>query len=187
MIIVNNEEALRVKCNEVLPEEVPELVSVLEKELSQANRLGKSGIGLAAPQIGIAKKIAIVRLGNTKDLNFNLVNPVINKTFDPRPFRQEGCLSFPGRVEDTIRFNEIHITNNNLDKLIITGLLSIVCQHEIDHLNATLFIDHKLPVLSKDIKIKPNDPCICGKIDRNTNSPKKFKKCCGLLPNLGKK
>jgi peptide deformylase len=177
MIITNNEAALRVKCSDVLPEEAGELIDLLERELANANRLGKSGIGLAAPQIGIAKKIAIVRLGNVKDLNINLVNPIINKGYDAKIFRQEGCLSFPGRVEDTTRFNEIHMTNNHIssENLIITGLLSVVCQHEIDHLNETLFIDHILPlpapVESKKTKVGPNDPCICG-------SGKKYKKCC---------
>jgi len=171
MIITNNEAALRVKCKDVLPEEAGELIDLLERELTNANRLGKSGIGLAAPQIGIAKKIAIIRLGN-KDLNINLVNPIINNAYDSRIFRQEGCLSFPGRVEDTTRFNEIHMTNNYIypQNLIITGLLSVVCQHEIDHLNESLFMDHILPQNKKN-KVGPNDQCICG-------SGKKYKKCC---------
>lgn len=177
MIITNNEAALRVKCEEVSPEEASELIDLLERELANANRLGKSGIGLAAPQIGIAKKVAIIRLGNVNDLNFNLVNPAIHQCFDPKIFRQEGCLSFPGRVEDTTRFNEIHMTNNHVssENLIVTGLLSVVCQHEIDHLNETLFLDHILempaPNLNKKTKVGPNDPCICG-------SGKKYKKCC---------
>jgi peptide deformylase len=174
MIITNNEEALRVKCEHVLPNEVGELVAALEAELSYANRLGKGGIGLAAPQIGIAKKIAIVRLG--KGLNFNLINCKIENTYDPALFKEEGCLSFPGRVEDTMRYQEVHITNN-LDSphsFIATGLVSVVCQHEIDHLNSALFIDHKVQkietIVSKK-KVGPNDPCIC-------NSGKKYKKCC---------
>lgn len=176
MIITNNEEALRIKCEKVLPEEVGELISLLERELANANRLGKGGIGLAAPQIGVAKEIAIIRLGNVNDLNINLVNPIVNAGYDPLVFRQEGCLSFPGRVEDTTRFNEVHITNNYLksEKLIITGLLGVVCQHEIDHLNSTLFIDHileKPEIIVNKSKVGPNDPCYCG-------SGKKYKKCC---------
>lgn len=182
MIITNNEDALRIKCEDVLPEEVNDLLAALENELSNANRLGKGGIGLAAPQIGIAKNIAIVRLGTASDLNINLVNPKINLKYDPNIFRQEGCLSFPGRVEDTTRFNEIHITNNYFksESLILTGLLSVVCQHEIDHLNSTLFIDHKLHEIENKVKTRPNDPCICGKLDILTGKVKKFKKCCGI-------
>lgn len=171
MIIKNNEELLRVKCKDVLPEEVAELVSVLEKELDQSGKLGIPGIGLAAPQIGIAKNIAIVRLNN---INFNLVNAKISKGFDQTIFRQEGCLSFPGRIEDTLRYQEIYVTNNLVypHSFIASGLIAVACQHEIDHLNSSLFIDHVAPIVQvKKVKIGPNDPCVCG-------SKKKYKKCC---------
>lgn len=171
MIIVNNEEALRVKCEDVTLEEANSLIAVLEQELNYANKLGKGGIGLAAPQIGIAKNIAIVRLGD--DLNINLINAKLEKGYDPANFTQEGCLSFPGRVEDTTRFQEVYITNNLLTpySFIATGLLAVVCQHELDHLNSILFMDRAIPkILNK--KNRPNDPCSCG-------SNIKFKKCCG--------
>lgn len=175
MIITFNEEALRVKCEDVLPEEVGSLIATLEAELSAANRLGKGGIGLAAPQIGIAKNIAIIRLG--KGVDIDLVNCKLEKGYDPTLFREEGCLSFPGRVEDTTRFQEVYVTNNLVypHTFVASGLLAVVCQHELDHLNFTLFMDHKVvkpaSVLSKK-KAGPNDPCTCG-------SGKKFKKCCG--------
>ena len=176
MIITNNEDALRIKCEDVLPEEVGQLVSLLESELNRANELGKGGVGLAAPQIGIAKNIAIVRLDESHGLSIDLVNAKISKGYDPTIFRQEGCLSFPGRVEDTTRFQEIHVINNLVypNTFIATGLLAVVCQHEIDHLNSTLFMDHRIEapvsILNKK-KVGPNDPCICG-------SGRKYKKCC---------
>ena len=176
MIITNNEEALRVKCEEVLPEEAGLLIATLESELDNANRLGKGGIGLAASQIGIAKNIAIVRLGGPHEHNINLINCKIEKGFDARLFRDEGCLSFPGRVEDTTRFQEIYVTNNLVypHSFVATGLLSVVCQHELDHLNATLFMDRKIAkiIATGKKKIGPNEPCYCG-------SNKKYKKCCG--------
>jgi peptide deformylase len=173
MIITNNEELLRVKCEDVSPEEVGTLIDTLEKELDYANKLGKAGIGLAAPQIGIAKKIAIVRLGNVK---FDLVNAKIGQGFDPTIFREEGCLSFPGRVEDTVRYQEVYITDNLVspNRFVATGLLAVVCQHELDHVNSTLFIDHvasKTVTVVNTIKAGPNEPCPCG-------SGKKYKKCC---------
>lgn len=177
MIITNNEEALRVKCEDVKPEEVADLIKALENELAYANRLGKGGIGLAAPQIGIPKNIAIVRLGKVNGLDIDLVNCKLDKGFDPTLFREEGCLSFPGRVEDTTRFQEVHITNNLVYPytFIATGLIAVVCQHELDHLNQTLFMDHTvpkpIPVIIKK-KAGPNDPCPCA-------SGKKYKKCCG--------
>ena len=172
MIITNNEEALRVFCAEVKPEEIGSLVAALENELAYANRLGKGGIGLAAPQIGIAKHIAIVRLG--EGFNFNLVNAKLKHGYDPALFKEEGCLSFPGRVENTTRFQEVVISNSvQPNKFVATGLVSVVCQHELDHLNSVLFMDRKIikPIPVVKIKVGPNQSCPCG-------SGKKFKKCC---------
>lgn len=177
MIIKNNEELLRVKCENVDLTEVDALISTLENELNNANKFGIGGIGLAAPQIGLAKNIAIIRL---KNFNFNLINCKIEKGYDTAIFRQEGCLSFPGRIEDTIRYQEIYITNNLVypHNFIATGLLSVVCQHEIDHLNGVLFMDNVVKqIISNNIKnnkIRPNDLCLC-------NSGKKYKKCCFKL------
>jgi peptide deformylase len=175
MIIVNNEDAIRLKCEDVTLQEVAELRTILENELNNANRLGKGGIGLAAPQIGLAKNIAIIRLGK---INIDLVNCKIENSYDPALFKEEGCLSFPGRVENTIRFQEVHITNNLVEpySFVATGFLAVVCQHEIDHLNSSLFFDRMapklVPVINKS-KVGPNEPCICG-------SKFKYKKCCKL-------
>lgn len=176
MIITNNELFLRVKCDPVLPEEVGHLIETLENELNIATKLGRGGIGLAAPQIGIAKDIAIIRLGKSSDLDLNLVNCKLIKGYDPKIFRDEGCLSFPGRVEDTTRFQEIKVSGNLIypNDFVVTGLLAVVCQHELDHLNQKLFMDYaieKKPFLSLQ-KQKPNEICNCG-------SMKKYKKCCG--------
>jgi peptide deformylase len=177
MIITNNEDALRVKCEDVTSEEAVAIIATLESELDYANRLGKGGIGLAAPQIGIAKNVAIVRMDRSHGLDINLVNCKLEKGFDPSIFKDEGCLSFPGRVENTTRFQEIHIVNNLVypHTFIATGLISVVCQHELDHLNQILFLDHMLPKIIpvvRGAKVGPNEPCSCG-------SGKKYKKCCG--------
>lgn len=178
MIIKNNEELLRVKCEDVLPEEVGELVVILERELEQSAKLGIPGIGLAAPQIGIAKNIAIVRFNN---INFELVNAKISKGYDKTIFRQEGCLSFPGRVEDTMRYQEIYVIDNLVypHSFVTAGLIAVCCQHEVDHLNSSLFIDHITSPIPNKIKVGPNDPCTCGIKDPKTGTIKKFKRCCG--------
>lgn len=174
MIITNDEAALRVFCEPVTLEEVGPLIAALEKELEYGNRIGRSGIGLAAPQIGIAKNIAIVRLPK---ISLNLVNAKLVEGFDPALFEEEGCLSFPGRLENTIRFQEVYITNNLVEphSFVANGLVAVVCQHELDHLNSTLFMDRSLPKpvpVVKAAKVGPNEPCSCG-------SGKKYKKCHG--------
>lgn len=179
MIITNNEELLRLDCQDVLSEEIGHLVDLLDSELNNSARLGRPGIGLAAPQIGIAKKIAIVRLGN---ISFNLINCILSKGYDEQIFRDEGCLSFPGRVENTKRFQEVYITNNlQYPHLFVAkGLHAVVIQHELDHINGILLPDRAItqkPIIST--KVGPNQPCPCGKIDPNTGKVKKYKKCCG--------
>lgn len=167
MIITNNEKALRVKCDPVFLNEVDELILHLENELKNSNT---NGIGLAGPQIGIHKQIAIVRLGDGN--NINLVNSHIEKSYDEFIFQEEGCLSFPGLRQDTKRFNEIYVVDNLTfpHSFIATGLLSVAVQHELDHINGILLPDR---AIIKIIKQPPNEMCLCG-------SKKKFKKCCYL-------
>jgi len=174
MIITNDEAALRVFCEPVALGEIGPLIEALEKELEYGNRIGRSGIGLAAPQIGIAKNIAIVRLPK---INLNLINAKLKVGFDPAVFEEEGCLSFPGRLENTIRFQEVHISNNLVEpySFVATGLVAVVCQHELDHLNSTLFMDRRLPKpipVVKMAKVGPNELCPC-------SSGRKYKKCHG--------
>lgn len=172
MIITNNEDLLRVKCSDVLPEEVGQLRDLLEMELRNSERLGRPGVGLAAPQIGIAKKIAIVRINPS--LKCDLVNCTISKEYDPIIHKDEGCLSFPGRVENVSRFQEVLITNNLVSpqSFILTGLMAIACQHELDHLNGILLPDRAIPKLGVSKKVGPNEKCPCG-------SNIKYKKCHG--------
>lgn len=168
MIITNNEEALRIHCNDVLPEEVGQLVEQLENELKASAEAGQEGIGLAAPQVGLAKNLAIVRYGKYK---INLVNAKIEKGYDKNIFEGEGCLSFPGRFERTSRFQEIYVSNDIEPKqFTATGLLSVVIAHELDHLVGILLPDIAIKDTIKT-KIRPNDVCFCG-------SNKKFKRCC---------
>lgn len=187
MIIKNNETAIKLNCEDVLPGEVGELVELLERELLLSEKLGNPGVGLAAPQIGIAKKIAIVRIStsHSSSIDFNLVNCEIAEKYDQFIFKDEGCLSFPGKLENTLRYNEIVIKNNLSypNNFVVAGLPAIVCQHELDHLNGILIFDSM--VKKPQIKLYPNDPCPCGKIDLNTKKIKKYKKCCSRFKVRG--
>ncbi len=171
MIIQNNEELLRTPCEEVKPEEIGELRDLLERELKHSAELGRPGIGLALPQIGVYKKMAIVRINS--EFQVDLVNAKLEQGYDLTMFRDEGCLSFPGRVENTMRYQEAYITNNleQPNRFIATGLFAVCIQHELDHLNSILLPDRAL-IATNTTKIGRNDLCLCG-------SNKKFKKCCG--------
>lgn len=170
MIITNNEELLKRPCEDATIDEIGSIIDQLETELANSAKLGRPGIGLAAPQIGILKKVAIVRLG--KDYNVNLINCNIEKGFDEDIFRNEGCLSFPGRLEDTKRFQQI-IVKDNLKfpkSFVASGLFAVAIQHELDHIGGILLPDRTL--IKPKFKCRPNDLCECG-------SCKKYKRCCG--------
>lgn len=171
MIITNNDAALRIKCEDVLPDEIGPLRDQLERELIHSAELGKPGVGLAAIQIGIPKKFAICRLGNGLDLD--LINCEIIKGYDKAIFEGEGCLSYPGMIESTYRYQEIYVENNDVEPIsfVASGLLAVVIQHELDHCGGIILPDISIKKPNLKIKIRPNDSCICG-------SKLKYKKCC---------
>lgn len=170
-MILTSEKDLRIRCTDASLDEVNEIIQSLESELKASADRGLPGIGLAAPQIGIHKNVAIIRVTDT--LSVNLVNPKIKASYNKQLFNGEGCLSFPGVYEKTMRYQEIHVTNDVEPKsFIASGLFAVVIQHEIDHLRGVLLPDVALKKLGKN-KVRPNDPCSCG-------SKKKYKKCCGI-------
>ncbi len=142
-MIITDEKLLRVHCENVLPEEVPALRETLEKELQESADRGFPGIGLACPQIGIPKRMAIIRVPLSNGIMaIDLVNPVIEKAWDKAIFEAEGCLSFPGLEGKTFRFKEILVSNEVYPKRFVAmGLPAVVIQHEIDHLLETLLPD----------------------------------------------
>lgn len=105
-----------------------------------------SGIGIAAPQIGISKQIAIVdvssRVSGAERLI--LVNPVILDVWEPK-LSKEGCMSVPDYTAYLQRFNRIRFRwfdeKGCLHEKISEGLEAVCVQHELDHLNGVLFID----------------------------------------------
>ena len=105
------------------------------------------GIGLAAPQINISKRLIVMDCGkdDTPEL-FKMVNPEIVGRSDARAILEEGCLSIPDHTADVERPAEVEIRyldEDGIDRsLTASGLLAACVQHEIDHLNGVLFIDH---------------------------------------------
>jgi len=101
-----------------------------------------SGVGLAAPQIGIPRRIIVAE--DVDGGALTLINPKITKKKGRVSFC-EGCLSLPGISSDVVRPESITVEALNLDggllKINAQGLLARIIQHEIDHLDGILFID----------------------------------------------
>ncbi len=115
----------------------------------------EKGIGLAAPQVGVLKRLIVIDLEEGKE-RINLVNPVITGHADEIEGGEEGCLSIPSVYAEIDRFKTINVEAQNLrgEKLNFqaVGLLARVIQHEIDHLDGILFVD-RLDKLDK-IRLK---------------------------------
>lgn len=167
-MIITDISKLRKKNKKALADEVQEIIRELEKELVESET---PGIGLAANQIGINKKIAIVRIKHKDDHdeNLDLVNPVMVDQWGSFIHKGEGCLSMPGKQINTNRYREVFVKDDfHPAGFIATGLAAVVVAHEIDHLENILITDR---VAGRD-KIGRNDLCPC-------QSGKKWKKCHG--------
>ncbi len=118
-----------------------------------------NGIGLAAPQVGILKRLVVIDCSDNKDIKkpLKLINPEITKLSKNISEFEEGCLSLPSQYAKVIRPSEITLKYRNIEGLIcervFSGLEATCIQHEIDHLDGKLFVDH-ISKLKKNIIIK---------------------------------
>ena len=114
--------------------------------------LRANGIGIAAPQIGVSKRIIVLDL----DGKFHvLINPEIIETSQESEEIVEGCLSIPGVDAEITRKLRAHLRGVTLDEKTIDiegeGLMARAIQHEIDHLNGVLFIDYLSPARRRSL------------------------------------
>ena len=105
-----------------------------------------SGIGLAATQVNIHKRIIVVDVSEGKNSPLILVNPILKKIVNPeKKSFSEGCLSVPGFYEELIRPSSVEINASDVNgeevNIVAEGLLSVVIQHEMDHLDGKMMVD----------------------------------------------
>ena len=102
------------------------------------------GVGLAAPQVGIRKRVVVIDVTEEKEQPIVLINPVVLET-DGEQEGFEGCLSVPGKQAIVIRPNyaKVKAFNENMEEIIVEGegLLARCLLHEIDHLDGMLYVD----------------------------------------------
>lgn len=137
-IRTEEDEILRKKSKEVLDinENIITLLNDMAETMYDAN-----GVGLAAPQVGVLRKVVVIDIGEGI---VELINPVILET-NGEQTGEEGCLSLPGKIAEVTRPNycKVKALNRNGQEIIVEGkeLMARALFHEIDHLNGELFID----------------------------------------------
>lgn len=102
----------------------------------------EDGVGLAAPQVGILKRIAVIDIREENQVI--LINPEIIEE-EGKAIMEEGCLSIPGETGDVIRSQKIKVRSLNREgkeiEFVAEGFEARAIQHEMDHLNGILFVD----------------------------------------------
>jgi peptide deformylase len=148
-ILIAPNQILRTRARPVKPSDsdlVRELIPRMFATMYEA-----PGIGLAAPQVSESLRLVVIDLvPNDKRQPHSLINPEIVAVSDERATREEGCLSLPGQYADITRPARVKV--RYLDEtgakreMEADGLLSACLQHEIDHLDGILFVDHLSPL-----------------------------------------
>ena len=141
-IRLSTDEVLRKICKPVkeINQNTLTLLDDMAETMYEAN-----GVGLAAPQVGVLKRVVTIDIG---DGLVELINPVILEAKGSQ-IDYEGCLSIPGasaRV-DRPEYVKVEALNRNGEKIIVEGeeLMAVALCHELDHLDGVLYIDKALP------------------------------------------
>ncbi|WP_265524906.1 peptide deformylase [Providencia rustigianii] len=152
-IIEIPDERLRIKCAPVTDFAA---VQTLIDDLIETMYSTDTGIGLAAPQIAETKAIMVIDISEERNQPMVFINPEIIESEGETSY-QEGCLSVPDIYADVPRFQRVKVKAFDRDgnEFIVDSdeFLAIVMQHEIDHLNGKVFIDH-LSTLKRNMLLK---------------------------------
>jgi peptide deformylase len=134
---------LSMKCSDVQKgdSKISGILDEMAKKMYEWN-----GVGLAAPQVGILKRIVVADIRTEPQTIYKLINPEIVWTSEDIVESEEGCLSLPFLKEKIERYDSIAVQyldeNFKEQEILASGFLSCCLQHELDHLDGTLYIDH---------------------------------------------
>ena len=135
-------------------EQVDSAVAELLRQMLQ-KMYDTHGVGLAAPQVGILKRLVVIDVGSKEgqEKPLLMVNPEIIEKSEEIKKASEGCLSVPNQYAPVERFASVTVSyldeNGVRQEISDDGLLAVALQHEIDHLNGILFIDYLSPLRRK--------------------------------------
>ena len=137
-IRIQGDAILEKKCREIT-EMTPRIKELIEDMLD--TMYDANGVGLAGPQVGVLKRIAVIDIGEGPAV---LINPVIEQA-DGEQTGDEGCLSLPGKAGQVTRPNHVVVRalNENMEEYIIEGeeLMARALCHEIDHLDGHMYTE----------------------------------------------
>ena len=136
---------LRIRAELVV--EVDETISTLVSDMLET-MYAAPGIGLAAPQVGISKRVLVIDLAikDTPPSPLRIVNPELVWSSAGSVSNEEGCLSLPEQFAEVERPENVRVRyldeHNVSQEVEASGMLSACLQHEMDHLDGRLFVDH---------------------------------------------
>jgi peptide deformylase len=155
-IIIAPDPRLKVKCKPVA--KVDAKVARLMDDMLET-MYAAPGIGLAAPQVGVAQRIIVLDVAreDEKPAPLRMANPELIWVSDEDTTYNEGCLSLPEHYADVVRPKAIRVRyldhQNEIRELEAEGLLATCIQHEMDHLDGILFVDH-ITALKRNIILR---------------------------------
>jgi peptide deformylase len=155
-IIIAPDPRLKVKCKPVA--KVDAKVARLMDDMLET-MYAAPGIGLAAPQVGVAQRIVVLDVAreDEKPALLRMANPELIWVSDEDTTYNEGCLSLPEHYADVVRPKAIRVRyldhQNEIRELEAEGLLATCIQHEMDHLDGILFVDH-ITALKRNIILR---------------------------------
>ncbi len=164
-IYIYGHPVLRAKAQDV-PADYPDLKKLVDDMFE--TMYNAEGIGLAAPQVGLSLRLVVIDadvLGNDfpecKGAKFTLINPEIELLDGEEVTRAEGCLSLPGMSENVARVEHIRLRWLDADfqphEQEISGFLARAVQHELDHLDGKVYMDHVSPTRRLLLRNKLNN------------------------------
>ncbi len=144
-ILIAPHPGLKARARPVGPKEASQVRDLVPRMFSTMYRA--PGIGLAAPQVGVGLRLAVVDLmRDDKPSPIVLINPELVAASDDLATREEGCLSLPNQFAEVTRPARVKVRYVNQEgarqEIEADGLLAACIQHEMDHLEGILFVDH---------------------------------------------
>ncbi|MDD2486966.1 MAG: peptide deformylase [Candidatus Gracilibacteria bacterium] len=153
-----NNQILRTVSEEITTNEIRKYSKIGEEMVKFIKDSNNGGVGLAAPQVGISKRLICVSLLRSYDdesfKTIFMINPRILEHSTTTDFDKEGCLSVPKEFGEVERFTELKLSyldsKGKENILFLKGIAARIVQHEVDHLDGILFTDKVVTRDNKD-------------------------------------